>query len=247
MIGLAAGVFGGLVGVGGGAVMIPMMVRWMKLSQHKAHGTSLVALVFTGMVGAAAYACSYHVDVWASMILAAAALWPARLGARCCRLLPEESLRRLFGFFLITMVGLILIKSFLLPLSVPAAVWYRVVILLVTGVCTGFLSGLMGIGGGPIMIAAMVLLAGYGQHVAQGSALLAMVPAGAVGAYTHWRFMNIEISLLKGLIPGIVLGTLLGSSVAQYLPDEVLKIVFVAILLWMGVRLIVKKTPSVCE
>ena len=56
LIGLAAGVFGGLMGLGGGAVMIPMMVGWMKLTQHKAHGTSLVALVFTGMAGAAAYA-----------------------------------------------------------------------------------------------------------------------------------------------------------------------------------------------
>ena len=146
-----------------------------------------------------------------------------------------------------TMAGLILLKSYLFPLSLPVTVWSRTVILLVTGGCTGFLSGLMGIGGGPIMIAAMVLLVGYSQHVAQGSALLAMVPAGAVGAYTHWRFMNVEVTLLKGLIPGIVLGTLLGGAVAQYLPDETLKIVFVAVLLWMGARLIIKKIPPVCE
>jgi len=49
VIGLTAGIFGGL---GGGLIMIPLMVGVLKLSQHKAHGTSLVALVFTGISGA---------------------------------------------------------------------------------------------------------------------------------------------------------------------------------------------------
>ncbi len=46
-IGLAAGFFGGLVGLGGGVIMIPLMVGISKMKQYNAHGTSLVALVFT--------------------------------------------------------------------------------------------------------------------------------------------------------------------------------------------------------
>ncbi len=49
LIGFIAGIFGGLVGLGGGVVMIPLMVGILKMGQHKAHGTSLVALVFTGI------------------------------------------------------------------------------------------------------------------------------------------------------------------------------------------------------
>lgn len=45
VIGLITGAFGGLIGIGGGLIMIPLMVEVLKLSQHKAHGTSLVALV----------------------------------------------------------------------------------------------------------------------------------------------------------------------------------------------------------
>ncbi|MFA5323980.1 MAG: TSUP family transporter, partial [Smithella sp.] len=51
LIGLTAGAFGGILGIGGGLIMIPLMVEVLKLTQHKAHGTSLVALVFTGIGG----------------------------------------------------------------------------------------------------------------------------------------------------------------------------------------------------
>ena len=49
LIGFLGGVFGGLVGLGGGTVMIPLMVGLLKLPQHRAHGTSLVAVFFTGL------------------------------------------------------------------------------------------------------------------------------------------------------------------------------------------------------
>lgn len=51
LIGFLGGVFGGLVGLGGGTVMIPLMVGLLKLPQHRAHGTSLVAVFFTGSWG----------------------------------------------------------------------------------------------------------------------------------------------------------------------------------------------------
>ncbi len=63
VIGLAAGVFGGLVGLGGGLIMIPLMVGILKVSQHRAHGTSLVALVFTGLSGAVSYALNGSIDL----------------------------------------------------------------------------------------------------------------------------------------------------------------------------------------
>ena len=59
LIGIVAGMFGGLVGLGGGVIMIPLMVGVLKLTQHQAHGTSLVALVFTGIAGPA-FAAFYN-------------------------------------------------------------------------------------------------------------------------------------------------------------------------------------------
>jgi uncharacterized membrane protein YfcA len=106
--GLSAGCFGGHAGLGGGAVMVPLVVSLLGLTQHRAHSNSLVALVLTSLAGALAYAFHRHVDVLSVLILAAAALWPARFGAQCCRLLSEVRLKRSFGYIQILAPGIIL-------------------------------------------------------------------------------------------------------------------------------------------
>ena len=243
-IGLAAGIFGGLVGLGGGAVMIPLMVSLLKVGQHKAHGTSLIALVFTGIIGTAIYGMNHNVDVAASMLLAVPAMITVRMGARYCNSLSEWKLRRAFGAFLIAVSVLMVSKSYLPHAASAPAEWLKIAILITTGLITGFLAGLMGIGGGALMIASMVLAAGYDQHMAQGSALLAIIPGGIVGAYTHWRLGNTEGYLLRGLVPGILLGTWLGGSFANVLPEINLRVVFAAVLIWVGFQYL-KTPPSV--
>ena len=246
LIGFAAGIFGGLVGLGGGVVMVPLLVGMARMGQHQAHGTSLVALVFTGIIGAATYAHHHTMDIWAALFLGGGALWPARLGAKYCSALPEFKLKRSFGFFLLFISVLIMAKPHLPTLVQPETALVKSLLLLGTGALTGFCSGLMGVGGGAIMIAGMVLLAGFDQHTAQGSSLLAMVPAGAVGAYTHWRLGNVARPALSGLIPGIVIGAFAGGSLAHYLSESTLKIVFAAVLVWTGIRMI-RSSRSSCE
>jgi len=239
LIGIAAGLFGGLIGVGGGAVMIPLLVRFFKFSQHQGHGTSLMALVFTGLAGAVTYGLKGSVNLGAAMLLAASAMVTARFGALYAHALPEWQLKRAFGVFLICMALLLLSKPYLAHLAfLPHNVtgWREVAALLAAGVVTGFFSGMMGIGGGSIMVVAMVLLAGFSQHTAQGSSLLAMVPAGGVGAYTHWRLGNVVSRVLPGLILGIVIGTYFGSSLALHLSEAHLRLVFAALLIWLGIR-----------
>jgi hypothetical protein len=236
LIGFIAGVFGGLVGLGGGVVMIPLMVGVMKMGQHKAHGTSLVALVFTGISGAITYALKGSVDITGSVFLAVTAIFTAKAGAHFAHALAEWKLKRAFGGFLIIVSLLLLSKPYLSHTSAPAAGWTKITVLLITGVFTGFLSGMMGVGGGTIMVPAMVLLAGFSQHTAQGTSLLAMIPAGGVGAFTHWKLGNVRVDLLAGLIPGILIGTYLGGTLAHVLSEATLRIVFAVILIWTGVR-----------
>ena len=240
-IGLAAGIFGGLVGLAGGAVMIPLMVSFLKIGQHKAHGTSLVALVFTGALGALIYGMNHNVDIMAAVLLAIPAMITARMGARYCHALPEWKLRRAFGTFLMFVSVLMVLKFYLPYPVVPLSGWAKVALLILTGFLTGFLAGLMGVGGGALMIVVMVLIGGYNQHMAQGSALLAIIPGGMVGAYTHWRLGNTEGYLLKGLIPGILAGTWVGGSLANVLPEGILRAIFAVVLVWIGIQYL--RTP----
>jgi hypothetical protein len=238
-IGLLAGLFGGLVGLGGGVVMIPLMVRFFKFSQHQAHGTSLMALVFTGLSGGITYYLNGSVDIMAAVCLAAAAIFTARFGAIYAHALPEWKLKQAFGFFLIFVALLLLSKPYVAQISFlshPVTGWVRVAALLASGAVAGFLSGMMGVGGGSIMVPALVLLVGLSQWSAQGSSLAAMIPAGSVGAYTHWRLGNVVTRVLPGLIPGILLGTFLGGSLAHLLTEANLRLVFAVVIIWLGLR-----------
>jgi uncharacterized membrane protein YfcA len=234
-----AGAFGGLVGLGGGVIMIPLMVAFFKFDQHQAHGTSLMALVFTGLSGAVTYYLQGSLDIWAAALLAASAIFTARYGAVYANALPEWKLKRAFGFFVICVSLLLLSKPYMSHLAIlshPVSGWGKVVTLLASGTVAGFLSGMMGVGGGSIMVPALVLLVGHSQYTAQGSSLLAMVPAGSVGAYTHWRLGNVVLRVLPGLIPGIMIGTYLGGSLAHVLSEANLRLIFAAVLIWLGLR-----------
>ncbi|MFA4902639.1 MAG: sulfite exporter TauE/SafE family protein [Desulfobaccales bacterium] len=238
-VGLIAGLFGGLVGLGGGVVMIPLMIWFFRFNQHQAHGTSLMALVFTGISGAITYYMKGSVDVMAAILLATTAIFTARFGALYANALPEWKLKRAFGVFIICVSLLLLGKPYLSHLSFlshPATGWGKVLALLGSGAVAGFLSGMMGVGGGSIMVPALVLLVGLNQYSAQGSSLLAMVPAGAVGAFTHWRLGNVVTGVLIGLIPGILVGTFCGGTLAHLMTEANLRLIFAAVLIWLGIR-----------
>ncbi len=245
LIGFLAGVFGGIAGVGGGAVMIPMMVGILKLSQHRASGTSLVTLVFTGIAGTIAYAAQGYVDFVAAFLLAATAIFSARAGARFSHSLPEAKLRRYYGAFVIFIALSMVLKPWLPHVSSPLAGWEKVIVLLAAGIFTGFQSGIMGGGGGAVSIPAMVLLAGFSQHAAQGTSLLVMIPTGATAAWTYWQQGKRRHGSSQGDDPGNPHRDLGGCHYAAgYLPDANLRLIFAVMLFWIGVRYLRTPPPS---
>ncbi len=236
VIGLLGGFFGGLAGLGGGVVMIPLMTWLGKLSQHKAHGTSLAAIIFTAIVGAATYFFHGAVDWKIAAILAASASLLARFGAVYAHSLSERKLKQAFGIFLALVSVLVIVKGLLPGQAQTPGFWSNLVIFLVTGAATGFLSGMMGVGGGTVMIPPMVILAGMSQHLAQGTSLLAMIPVSATGAWTHYKLGNVQTEMAGGLVFGAMAGGYLGGTAANLIPDLYLKIIFSGVLFWLGIR-----------
>ena len=156
----------------------------------------------------------------------------------------EWKLKKYFGFFLIFVSLLLLLKPYLPAVAVFTSFWPQMITLLLAGAITGFLSGMMGVGGGTIMVPVMVLLAGFSQHLAQGTSLLVMVPAGAIGAFTHWKLGNVKSDILYGLIPGILLGAYLGGHFAHFISDNSLRLVFTVILIVLGLRYAQANSPE---
>jgi uncharacterized protein len=244
-IGVASGIFGGLMGVGGGIIMIPLLVGLLNLDQRRAHGTSLAVLVFTGISGAVTYGWHGQTDWMAAAALAVPAVFTAAAGARFADRLPGWKLKRGFGAFLIFCSVLLLFKPFLASQIGLLSGYVSVAALMVAGTVTGFLSGLMGVGGGAFMIPAMILLAGFTQHAAQGTSLLVMIPTGLAGAVEHYRLGHVEGGLLFGMAPGILLGAFLGGNIAQFIPDDPLRWIFVLATVCMGWRYLKTASPIV--
>jgi uncharacterized protein len=234
--GLAGGLLGGFLGVGGGAVMVPLMTHFLKLTQHQAHGTSLVAIVFTAAVGAATYTLHGDTDWKGALILAVTAIFTARFGALFAHSLPEKKLKKAFGAFLVFVSLLLLLKPYLPTTGQTLAFWGSLLVFLGIGALTGFISGMMGVGGGAVMVPPMVIIGNMTQHLAQGTSLLAMIPIGVSGAITHYKLGNVRKDVMWGLAAGALMGGWLGAAGAKALPDAYLRFVFTGIGLLMGMR-----------
>jgi uncharacterized membrane protein YfcA len=116
---------------------------------------------------------------------------------------------------------------------------------LLTGVLSGLLAGLFGVGGGVVVVPALILLLGHlglgGEwvsHVAVGSSLAAIVGTGAASALAHHRRGGVRWDLVQALAPGIVLGAGAGALVAGSLPEVWLTRVFAAFLAAVGLRML---------
>lgn len=110
--------------------------------------------------------------------------------------------------------------------------------LLILGILAGYLSGLVGIGGGIIIVPALVLLFGFSQYMAQGTTLaLLLPPIGLFAVINYYKKGYVDIKIALILIFGFLLGSYFGSLTAVNIPQETLKKIFAIILVLIGIKM----------
>ena len=246
-LGLLAGVMSGLFGIGGGAVLVPLLVLWVKMPQHRAHATSLAAIILTAASGTTRYAIAGEVDYGAGVAIAAGAIVGAFFGASLMHRLSPARLRQAFAALMV-IVALQMLIGFTPEGGVATLAGVTAVVAyVVLGLAAGALSALMGVGGGMIMVPAMVLLFGFGQHVAEGTSLLIIIPTAVVGAIRHAKngYTDWGMGLSLGL--GGIVGAAAGASVALTLDEALLQRLFALFLLGTGAHLLWTTRPGTPE
>ncbi len=110
-IGAIGGLLSGLLGIGGGTVMVPLMVLWLGTTQREAHALSLAAIIPISLVAVLIYGEAGKVDPLAAMALALGAVFGARAGARLLARASERPLKFAFGVFLLVAALLLLLEG----------------------------------------------------------------------------------------------------------------------------------------
>lgn len=116
------------------------------------------------------------------------------------------------------------------------------IMFIMLGVLAGAMSGLFGIGGGIIIIPALVFLAGYTQHAAQGTTLAVfLLPVGIFAAMRYYKSGHVNVVIALLICLGFVLGSFFGANVAESLSSIALKRAFGVFLLVIAIYMILSK------
>ncbi|MCL2807970.1 MAG: sulfite exporter TauE/SafE family protein [Coriobacteriia bacterium] len=112
VIAFFAGVLAGYIGVGGGFIMIPLMVFFLRISLKEASGTSLIAMVILAIPGVVTQGVLGNIDYVAALVVVAGSIPGAFIGARLVEAIPERSLRFVFSAFLLLAAALLALNEF---------------------------------------------------------------------------------------------------------------------------------------
>jgi len=113
---------------------------------------------------------------------------------------------------------------------------------LLVGFAAGVLSGLIGIGGGVVIVPALVFLFGLSQHTAQGTSLAMLVPpVGLLAAWTYYKNGFVDLKIAALLCAGLFVGGLLGARFATGISNAALEKVFGVALLLISLKMIFSK------
>jgi len=112
------------------------------------------------------------------------------------------------------------------------------ILLTAIGLVVGFFGGMFGVGGGVILIPALVYLMGMEQHTAQGTSVAIMLPPiGIIAAYTYYKAGHINIKYAIIIAITFIIGSYFGSKLAVNLPDQVSKKIFAVIMFLISIKM----------
>ncbi len=238
-VGVVAGFLSGMFGVGGGILIVPALVALTGMPQRLAHGTSLAAVLPIALSSLAGYWSDDKIDWPVAGWLAVGAVLGAVLGTKLLNVLPHRALGLAFAaLMLATALRLVLDTSSAEARSSLSAGW--AVGLVLFGVVTGILSGLLGVGGGVVMVPFMVVLLGVPAAVAKGTSLAVVVPTSLMGTWRNRKRRNADLTVAAVVGIAGVVSAFVGSQISIGLGDTTSNALFAGLLTVIGLRLVIQ-------
>lgn len=114
-----------------------------------------------------------------------------------------------------------------------------IIILILVGMAAGMLGGMVGVGGGIIIVPALIYFLGYSQKMAQGTSLgILLLPVGILGVLQFYKHGYVDIKAVLVISLGFLIGSFYGSKIALSLPQDTVKKIFAILMILVAVKML---------
>ena len=241
VLGVSVGTFGTLVGIGGGIILIPIFTLIFNWSPQHAVGTSLVVVFLNAVSGSVAYVRQKKVYYDAAIRFSIATFPGAVIGSYLADYFTGSSFRTIFGGFLM----FVAILMFFRPKQQGGKgsfgekeFTYNRTLGVLLSTIVGFLSSILGIGGGVIHVPAMVYLLSFPTHVATATSHFVLAISTMFGVVSHFILGNILMKPALAIGIGAVVGAQLGARLSLKVKSQSILVLLSIALFSLGLRLI---------
>lgn len=262
-IAATAGIIGALVGLGGGVILVPATIFYgitlgfmPELTPQKVVGLSVIMMVFTGLSSTLSYMKSKLVDFKSGWIFFIGSVPGAIIGANLNKGLDLPSFNLYFGILLIILGTVLIIRDKLKPVNwfvqhgkkttfvdqegkshvYGYPIWFAILFSLFVGT----VSGLFGIGGGSLIVPAMVILFLFPPHVAVATSMFLVFLTSLVNSASHIYLGNVPWGYTIPVIIGAYIGAKGGAAINRKIKSDKVVLALRIILLLLGVQAIIK-------
>ncbi|MBC8371884.1 MAG: sulfite exporter TauE/SafE family protein [Planctomycetes bacterium] len=245
LTGIVSGVVSGMLGVGGGLVLGPALLL-LGLPLRRATGTALALIPFVALVAVVAelYLAPQNINFLLATMVVVGGFLGVKLGAALYTILPDKIMHYLFVALVVGAAvrniysGSAVVEEQLVFSQLIITPWHFVFAALF-GVFAGTCAVLFGVGGGVIVVPALIItIEGLNFQSASAISLVAMIPTTSIAAHSAYRQHRIDIALAKVLawvcLPAAMLGVVLRNF---SLSHQQLQLCFAAFLLYVALRM----------
>ena len=228
LIGAIAGLLSGLFGVGGGIVIVPALIGMTTMERKLAHGTSLAATLPIAAASLVTYAANGNVDWTVAAFFTVGAVAGAVAGTQLLQIIPKTPLTVIFVVVILSTALRLLLSDDVMgraPLSFGG-----MVALVLIGFLTGLLAGLLGIGGGVVLVPAMVVLFSMLPVVAKGTSVAVIVPSALVGTLRNRSKRNADLPTAAAIGAAGIASAVVGGMVSDGIGADVSNFMFALLL-----------------
>jgi uncharacterized membrane protein YfcA len=245
--GFLAGFIGALAGIGGGIIITPLLSLYFGVPLKQAIGTSLVAVITTSAASSAVHVQRHVTDVKLGMTLELATALGAAVTAYLSVYANRTFIGLLFSAFLLYSAYTLIKRAFsgrkaavVNDGKIPAYEPKNYPLGLGASLIAGGMSGLLGIGGGPLKVPVMYIFMGVPLLVATATSNFMIGVTASASAFVYFRRGDILVEYAAPLVVGVFLGSTIGAKAAPKIHAKYVMYLLIMIMLYLAVQMLVR-------